>query len=251
MTLPGGYCDPNADGSFDDADWVRGWTDYRDTCVDGSPPPSECACRDDVDNFCLYGPTDGCAMTLAGGYCDPNGDGAFDDADWVRGWTDFHDRCGAGAVPTPTPGPTPSGGTRPRRIGIEGPICLYYDVQSTAWGVRPGGRIINNGTETESIVMQLYAVPTEPAFGDPLDGPLIATGFFGFALPPHKAFVGQFSFHSDVAQPAPPNDDVLVIAVVSETTRSYTDFVSFGRIDQHFPRPTFTTCIDASPTRAP
>lgn len=89
MTWPGGYCDPNGDGGFDDADWVRGWTEYHDQCA-----PS-CPCRDDVDNFCLYGASvDGCPMTWPGGYCDPNGDGSFDDADWVRGWTEKHDQCG-------------------------------------------------------------------------------------------------------------------------------------------------------------
>jgi hypothetical protein len=32
MTWPGGYCDPNGDGSFTDGDWDRGWYDYRDQC---------------------------------------------------------------------------------------------------------------------------------------------------------------------------------------------------------------------------
>ena len=52
-----------------------------------------CPCRDDVDNLCLYGPTDGCPMTQPGGYCDPDGDGDAADADWVRGYYDHHDRC--------------------------------------------------------------------------------------------------------------------------------------------------------------
>jgi hypothetical protein len=52
-----------------------------------------CACIGDVDNFCLYGPTDGCAMTQPGGYCDPDGDGDFSDADWVRGYYDHSDQC--------------------------------------------------------------------------------------------------------------------------------------------------------------
>jgi len=55
---------------------------------------SACPCRGDVDNYCLYGPTDGCDMTQPGGYCDPDGDGDFGDADWVRGWYDFQGRCG-------------------------------------------------------------------------------------------------------------------------------------------------------------
>jgi hypothetical protein len=29
MTQPGGYCDPNGDGSYADADWVRGYYDHQ------------------------------------------------------------------------------------------------------------------------------------------------------------------------------------------------------------------------------
>jgi hypothetical protein len=32
-------------------------------------------------------------MTAPGGYCDPNGDGSFADADWVRGYVEYHQRC--------------------------------------------------------------------------------------------------------------------------------------------------------------
>ncbi len=32
MVQPGGYCDPNGDGSYDDADWVRGWNEYNAAC---------------------------------------------------------------------------------------------------------------------------------------------------------------------------------------------------------------------------
>ncbi len=34
MTFPGGYCDPNGDQSFADADWVRGYDEYKVQCVD-------------------------------------------------------------------------------------------------------------------------------------------------------------------------------------------------------------------------
>lgn len=59
------------------------------------PPPSgTCACRTDVDNFCLYpAKAADCAMTQPGGYCDPNGDGSFNDADWVRGYNEYHAAC--------------------------------------------------------------------------------------------------------------------------------------------------------------
>jgi hypothetical protein len=32
MTQPGGYCDPNGDGSYDDGDWNMGWFDYQAQC---------------------------------------------------------------------------------------------------------------------------------------------------------------------------------------------------------------------------
>lgn len=107
MTAPGGYCDPNGDGGYDDADWVTGWYDFKDKCSGGvsdpPPPPPEdppppapaCACNPSVDNFCHYAPnTPDCPMTAAGGYCDPNGDGSYADANWETGWYDYHDKCG-------------------------------------------------------------------------------------------------------------------------------------------------------------
>ena len=33
MTMLGGYCDPNGDGSYADGDWSRGWSDYRARCA--------------------------------------------------------------------------------------------------------------------------------------------------------------------------------------------------------------------------
>ena len=56
-----------------------------------SPEPS-CPCIG--DNFCAHPPsTSGCEMTHPGGYCDPNGDGSYDDGDWVRGWAEHGERC--------------------------------------------------------------------------------------------------------------------------------------------------------------
>jgi hypothetical protein len=47
-----------------------------------------------VDNYCLYpANTAGCGMTAPGGYCDPNGDGNFGDADWVRGYNEYQASC--------------------------------------------------------------------------------------------------------------------------------------------------------------
>ena len=53
-----------------------------------------CPCRSDVDNYCFYGPsTPGCPMTDPGGYCDPNGDRSFSDADWNRSYQEFQQYC--------------------------------------------------------------------------------------------------------------------------------------------------------------
>ena len=47
------------------------------------------------DNFCLYGASyPDCPMTAPGGYCDPDGNGDFGDADWVRGWNEHKKQCG-------------------------------------------------------------------------------------------------------------------------------------------------------------
>lgn len=60
----------------------------------GAAPPPSCPCRTDVDNYCHYSPrTTSCLMTFPGGYCDPNGDGSYGDADWVRGYNEFHAAC--------------------------------------------------------------------------------------------------------------------------------------------------------------
>lgn len=60
-----------------------------------TPPPAVCPCSGVADNFCQHAAkTEGCPMTSPGGYCDPNGDGSYSDADWTRGWTEFKARCG-------------------------------------------------------------------------------------------------------------------------------------------------------------
>ena len=81
-----------------DQDWVEGWLLYNDvlscTQPQPQPQPQTCPCLGGVDNFCSYGPAyAGCAMTLPGGYCDPNGDSDFSDGDWGRGWVEYHEQC--------------------------------------------------------------------------------------------------------------------------------------------------------------
>lgn len=61
-----------------------------------APPFPTCPCivAPGVDNFCHYGPSyAGCPMTAPGGYCDPNGDGGFEDGNWEQGWYDWHAQC--------------------------------------------------------------------------------------------------------------------------------------------------------------
>lgn len=85
---------------------AAGWHDLRVDYYDnsgsasvalrwsGGTPPASCACRGGVSNFCHYTPrTTGCVMTFPGGYCDPNGDGSYSDADWVRGYAEFKAAC--------------------------------------------------------------------------------------------------------------------------------------------------------------
>lgn len=61
-------------------------------CLDGTTPSGQ-----PIDNYCLY-PADAdpdCTMlTPHAGYCDPNGDGSLDDADWVRGYHEYQEHCG-------------------------------------------------------------------------------------------------------------------------------------------------------------
>jgi hypothetical protein len=109
MTFPGGYCDPNGDGSYTDGDWVQGYQDFQAKCAStsgsggvpgagggtggGSPSPT-CPCASGLDNFCSHPPsTNGCPMTFPGGYCDPNGDASYTDGDWVQGYYGYQAQC--------------------------------------------------------------------------------------------------------------------------------------------------------------
>lgn len=45
-------------------------------------------------NVCAVEPTPECPATLPGGLCDPDGDGDFDDADWIGGYKAYLAACG-------------------------------------------------------------------------------------------------------------------------------------------------------------
>jgi hypothetical protein len=65
------------------------------TCasVCSTNPYPACSCTVS-DNYCNHGPqTPGCPMTFPGGYCDPNGNTGYEDADWVRGYNEYQSYC--------------------------------------------------------------------------------------------------------------------------------------------------------------
>jgi hypothetical protein len=101
MTDPGGYCDPNGDGSYTepgtDENWRTGREHYDAFCGYTAEPTGDCCRPDDADvtNFCHLPPdTAGCTMTARGGYCDPNRDADYTDGDWVHGYFHYQQICG-------------------------------------------------------------------------------------------------------------------------------------------------------------
>jgi hypothetical protein len=137
MTFPGGYCDPNGDGSYLDADWVRGYYDYQSHCR--GPAADRCACAAGIDNFCHHSPrTLGCGMTFSGGYCDPNGDASYEDADWERGYWEYLAACGE------TPG-IHSFSVHPNPVERGGSVTVQWQVAGaediSVWRHAPGGAL--------------------------------------------------------------------------------------------------------------
>ncbi|HMV68787.1 MAG TPA: hypothetical protein PKA64_18185, partial [Myxococcota bacterium] len=60
----------------------------------GEPP---CPCLPGIQagqNVCAVEPTPECPATMPGGLCDPNGDGAYNDADWIAGYKAYLAACG-------------------------------------------------------------------------------------------------------------------------------------------------------------
>jgi hypothetical protein len=78
----------------DGLEWIGAGHVWNITGGGSANPYPNCPCRADIDNYCHHAPsTTGCPMTFRGGYCDPSGNGVFDDADWVRGYYEFQDHC--------------------------------------------------------------------------------------------------------------------------------------------------------------
>ena len=65
-----------------------------DTTTGGELP---CPCLPGIQagqNVCAVEPTPDCPATMPGGICDPNGDGAYNDADWIAGYKGYLAACG-------------------------------------------------------------------------------------------------------------------------------------------------------------
>ena len=54
---------------------------------------SDCPCSPGITTFCNLAPGV-CSATKPGGYCDPNGDGAYFDGDWTKGNMEHAAKCG-------------------------------------------------------------------------------------------------------------------------------------------------------------
>jgi hypothetical protein len=124
------------------------------TTADAGPYP----CLGGVDNFCLYNPSyPGAPMTYPGGYCDPNGDADFSDADWVRGYNEYQQYCSGGGdggdkpdvyiedlwwTPSnPQPGQDVQFYVRVRNggnaaTGADVGVGYFVDGQYVGWGIR-------------------------------------------------------------------------------------------------------------------
>ncbi len=112
-----------------------------------NPPPDT---HGWTDNMCFFPPsTDGCPQTFPGGYCDPNKDQSFEDADWTKGYYEYRTLCPGsptgGVVPTNGPGggtatPTSPVESTPTAVPTQKPLdlneCIGFDVYAQAEEVR-------------------------------------------------------------------------------------------------------------------
>lgn len=95
-TSTGGESTSTGEGSTGPATTSGGTSTGGDTSTGGEStgePPPECPCEDGADNVCDLAPGT-CPPTMPGGYCDPDGDGAFFDGDWTLGWQEYKAACG-------------------------------------------------------------------------------------------------------------------------------------------------------------
>ncbi len=163
-----------------------------------SVPKAEepCPCVPDdpqFDNFCLHSPsTPNCPMTEPGGYCDPNGNGDFSDADWDRGYYEYLDQCGEVTpppptdpcvlqfgIPTGTPTPTPTGTATPTPTSTGTPTPT------------PTGTVMPSPTPTPTATGTPTPTPTSPPGTTPTPTPTLAElPEAGISLPTVGALLG-------------------------------------------------------------
>ncbi len=71
--------------------WGPGWC--AGDCAATPACLTDCPCPPGGDNVC-DNPPGSCSATVPGGYCDPDGDGAYFDADFFRGSVEWTAKCG-------------------------------------------------------------------------------------------------------------------------------------------------------------
>jgi hypothetical protein len=85
-----------------------------------------CGCSGALDNFCGFPPsTPGCPMTAPGGYCDPDGDGNYNDGDWLQGYKEYQAACNSAPVGGGPSGPCGSTCTQ-CILGDRPDVVPYY-----------------------------------------------------------------------------------------------------------------------------
>ena len=71
--------------------WAPGWC--PGDCLKQPKCISDCPCEPGITTFCNLAPGV-CSATKPGGYCDPNGDGAYFDGDFTKGAQEHAAKCG-------------------------------------------------------------------------------------------------------------------------------------------------------------
>lgn len=168
-----------------------------------NPPPDT---HGWTDNMCFHPHnTEGCPQTFAGGYCNPDGQGGYEDADWVRGYYEYREFCpNANLSPTRTaPTPTTGAGTTPTTTGspttptvTDTPVATpTIDANANCWATigdrfrnacKGDAECIRTATNLITKLSNYFggACPNAPINpGDPLPSGVIPTGPDGSPFP--------------------------------------------------------------------
>lgn len=168
-----------------------------------NPPPDT---HGWTDNMCFHPHnTPGCPQTFPGGYCNPDGQGGYEDADWIRGYYEYREFCpNENLTPTRTaPTPTTGAGTTPPITGTStsptattAPVATpTVDANANCW-ITIGDRFraackgdaacITTATNLINKLSNYFqgACPNAPINpGDPLPSGVIPTGPDGSPFP--------------------------------------------------------------------